>query len=70
MKVTQNVSRLEYLLKSYSMTVDELLVLISEGLKKPLTKDAIWTTEIDTPLQSRRASLGVLKPRKGIRTEM
>lgn len=47
MKVEQNISRLKYLLTLYKMTVDELLVLISEGLKKPLTKDDVLTTEVN-----------------------
>lgn len=46
LKVEQNIDRLEYLLKLYKMTVDELLSVISEGLQKPITKDEILSTEI------------------------
>lgn len=46
MKVEQNISRLKYLLSLYKMTPDQLLLLISEGLKNPLTKEDILTTEI------------------------
>ncbi len=46
MRVEQNISRLKYLLTLYKMTVDELLILISEGLKHPLAKDDIFATEI------------------------
>ncbi len=47
MKIEQNISRLKYLLTLYKMTVDELLVMISEGLKKPITKDDIFSDEIN-----------------------
>lgn len=47
MKVEQNISRLKYLLALYKMTVDELLLSISEGLKKPLTKNEILSNEIN-----------------------
>lgn len=46
MKVEQNISRLKYLLNLYKMTVDELLLPISEGLKNPLTKEDILATEV------------------------
>ncbi len=47
MKVEQNISRLEYLLTLYKMTVEELLLSVSEGLKKTLTKDDILSNEIN-----------------------
>jgi Zn-dependent peptidase ImmA (M78 family) len=47
LKIEQNISRLKYLLTLYKMTVDELLVMISEGLKKPITKDDIFSDEIN-----------------------
>ncbi len=47
MKVEQNISRLKYLLTLYKMTVEDLLLSISEGLKKPLTKDDIFSNEIN-----------------------
>lgn len=42
MKVEQNISRLKYLLTLYKMTVDELLLLISNGLKNTLTQNDIF----------------------------
>jgi len=47
LKVEQNISRLKYLLTLYKMTADELLLLISEGLKNPLTKEDILATEVN-----------------------
>lgn len=47
LKVEQNISRLEYLLTLYKMTVEELLLSVSEGLKKPLTKVDILSNEIN-----------------------
>ncbi len=47
MKVEQNTARLKYLLALYKMTVDELLVLIGEGLRKPLTREDILDKEIE-----------------------
>lgn len=46
MNIEQNTSRLKYLLSLYKMTVDELLFLISEGLKTPLKKEDVLSTEI------------------------
>lgn len=46
MKVEQNIARLKYLLTLYKMTVDDLLLTISEGLKNPLTKNDILSNEI------------------------
>lgn len=53
MKVEQNISRLQYLLKLYKITVDDFLVLISEGLKTPLTKDVIFSSEVNISLLKR-----------------
>jgi Zn-dependent peptidase ImmA (M78 family) len=47
LKVEHNISRLEYLLSLYKMSADELLSLISEDLKKPLTKNDILSAEIN-----------------------
>lgn len=47
MKVEQNISRLKYLLTLYKMTAEDLLLFVSEGLKKPLTKDDILSNEIN-----------------------
>lgn len=47
MKIEQNISRLKYLLSLYKITVDDLLLLISKGLKTSLTKDDIFATEIN-----------------------
>ena len=47
MKVEQNIARLKYLLALYKMPVGELLMLVSEGLKKPLTEEDILSEEIN-----------------------
>jgi len=47
LKVEQNILRIKHLLALYMMSVDELLALISEGLKDPLTKDDILSNEIN-----------------------
>lgn len=47
MKVEQNITRLKYLLSLYKMTVEDLLLAISEGLKNPITKDDILSDEIN-----------------------
>jgi len=47
LKVEQNISRLKYLLTLYKMTVEDLLLTISEGLKTHLTKDDILLNEIN-----------------------
>lgn len=46
MKVEQNISRLTYLLALYKMTVPELLMAISDGLKSPLTEEDVLGKEI------------------------
>ena len=46
MKIEQNISRLEYLLTLYKMTAEDLLLVVSKGLKQPLTKDDILSDEI------------------------
>ena len=46
MKVEQNIARLKYLLTLFKMTVDELLSLVSVGLKNPLTRNDILGDEI------------------------
>jgi hypothetical protein len=47
LKVEQNIARLKYLLTLYKMTAEDLLLIISEGLKKPLTKSDIFSNEIN-----------------------
>lgn len=47
MKVEQNISRLKHLLALYKMTADDLLLIISEGLKNPLTKNDILLNQIN-----------------------
>jgi Zn-dependent peptidase ImmA (M78 family) len=47
LKIEQNILRLKYLLTLYKMTVEELLTFVSEGLKNPLTKDDIFSNEIN-----------------------
>lgn len=47
MKVEQNISRLKYLLALYKMTADDLLLTVSEGLKNPLTKNDLLSSEIN-----------------------
>jgi len=41
-----NISRLNYLLKLYDISIDNLLVWISEGLKKPISKEDILRADI------------------------
>lgn len=47
MKVEQNIARLKYLLTLYKITEDDLLLIINQGLKKPLTKSDILSNEIN-----------------------
>ncbi len=47
MKVEQNIQRLKYLLSLYKMTVEELLVIVSEGLKKKINKEEIFSNDIN-----------------------
>ena len=46
MKVEQNILRLKHLLHLYNISDEELLESISEGLKKPISKDEIFSKEI------------------------
>lgn len=46
MKLEHNISRIEYLLDLYRLTIEELLNMISEGLKNPITKDDLYSKEI------------------------
>ncbi len=46
LKVEQNIKRLKYLLSLFNMTIDELLMLINEGLKTPITKEEILSENI------------------------
>jgi len=47
LKIEQNILRLDYLLSLYKMTVEDLLPLISVGLKKPISKENIISKEIE-----------------------
>ncbi len=47
MKVEHNISRLKQLLGMYRLTVQEFLGLISNGLKKPITKEDVFSNEIE-----------------------
>lgn len=46
MNIEHNISRLKYLLSLYNLSIKDFLVLISEGLKKPLTEAEIFSKEI------------------------
>ncbi len=46
MKVEQNILRLRQLLDMYRLSVQELLLLISAGLKKPITEQEVFSNEI------------------------
>lgn len=47
MKVEQNTQRLKYLLSLLKMSVEELLPIISVGLKIPITKDQILGPNVE-----------------------
>lgn len=53
MKIEQNISRLKYLLSLYKMTVNDLLVLINEGLKTKLSKEDIFSNEVNLNILKR-----------------
>lgn len=53
MKVEQNISRLNYLLSLFNMSADDLLVLISEGLKNPIIREEVFAQEIKVSLLKR-----------------
>jgi len=46
LKIEQNIARLNYLLKLYKVTIKDFLVIISEGLKQPITEEEIFSKEI------------------------
>lgn len=46
MKIHHNIERINFLLALYQMSEEELLSIISKGLKNPITKDQIWSEEI------------------------
>lgn len=46
MVVEYNISRLDYLLKLYRLSIDDLLKIISEGLVNPIIKNDIYSKEI------------------------
>jgi Zn-dependent peptidase ImmA (M78 family) len=47
LKVEHNILRLKQLLGMYRLTVQEFLGLISNGLKKPITKEDVFSKEIE-----------------------
>ncbi|WP_312902433.1 ImmA/IrrE family metallo-endopeptidase [Chryseobacterium taichungense] len=46
MKVEQNIKRLKYLLSLFNITIEELIILISKDLKKPILKEEILSENI------------------------
>lgn len=44
--VTQNIARLNYLLRLYNISPEELLSNVNEGLKKPIGKEELFSSEI------------------------
>ena len=46
-KIEQNIKRLEHLLTVYNMTADDLLLRVNEGLKRPITREDIFSREIN-----------------------
>lgn len=53
MKVEFNISRLEYLLKLYRLSINEFLDIISVGLINPITKKDLYVDEIKISLLKR-----------------
>jgi len=47
LKIEYNISRIEYLLKLYRLSVDEFVGMISEGSKTPVTKEKLYSNEIE-----------------------
>ncbi|MGB5023872.1 MAG: ImmA/IrrE family metallo-endopeptidase [Saprospiraceae bacterium] len=47
MKIEQNILRLNYLLSLYKMTVEDLLPIISAGLKNPINRESVLSKEIE-----------------------
>lgn len=47
MKVEQNISRLNYLLSLYGMTMDDLLSTINKGRKHLITQNEVFSKDID-----------------------
>lgn len=46
MKLEHNISRIEYLIDLYRLSIEELLNIISEGLRNPITKEDLYSKEI------------------------
>lgn len=46
MKLEHNISRIEYLLDLFRLSLDDLLNIISEGLKNPITREDLYAKEI------------------------
>jgi len=46
LKVEQNIKRLKYLLSLFNITIEELIILISKDLKKPILKEEILSENI------------------------
>jgi Zn-dependent peptidase ImmA (M78 family) len=47
LKIQQNISRLKYLLNLYKLPADKLLVMINEGLKKPISPQELFADQIN-----------------------
>ncbi len=47
MKLDQNIARLEHLLKMYTLSKEDFLLIISEGLKHPLTESDVFNSKIE-----------------------
>ena len=47
LKVEQNISRLNYLLSLYGMTMDDLLSTINKGRKHLITQNEVFSKDID-----------------------
>ncbi|MBS1625494.1 MAG: ImmA/IrrE family metallo-endopeptidase [Bacteroidetes bacterium] len=53
MKIEHNIARLQYLLASYKLTMDDLLAMLNENHKKLVTREDIIGTEINVNLLKR-----------------
>jgi hypothetical protein len=46
LKLEHNISRIEYIIDLYRLSIEELLNIISEGLRNPITKEDLYSKEI------------------------
>jgi Zn-dependent peptidase ImmA (M78 family) len=51
--VEQNISRLKYLLELFKLSSDDLISMISNGLKKPISKEEVFGNEIKISILKR-----------------